>query len=259
MSNSPINIYHCCVFKTGSQWIRGILQHPMLQEASGMDCYRYEDYLPNKTDPRKVTQRFFDQPFPEYKILSPLFLSFDCFQSIIKPNNYRAFFVTRDPRDITVSLYYSILYSHREMGKISDMRGVLKQKTQSDGLLQVIDWAIDLEIFSALRSWANARDITDRLKIFRFEELIGNSQFDYFKHLMKHCQIDISDAALEVVLSDLSFQNLSGRSQGSEDLHSHYRKGVAGDWKNYFNGSVESYFMQKTGRLLEHTGYSKIS
>lgn len=255
MSRSPTNIYHCCVFKTGSQWIRGILQHPMVKEACGLDCYRYEDYLPDRVDLRKITERFFDTPFPENKILSPLFLSFDCFKSIIKPNNYRAFFVIRDPRDITVSLYYSFLYSHREVGKISVARSTLQQKTQSDGLLQVIDWTIESKVFDALSSWGKVKDTEYNIKIFRFEDLISDNQFKHFQELMKHCQIDIPDATLKVVLSDLSFQSLSGRSKGSEDISSHYRKGVSGDWKNHFNSDVESHFFESTGNLLQDTGY----
>lgn len=226
-----------------------------MEKASSLTCYRYEDYLPSKTDSRKITERFFDTSFPEKKILSPLFLSFNCFKDIKKPDHYKVFFVTRDPRDIIVSLYYSILYSHREIGHISDMRNNLTKKSQTDGLLQVIDWTSESGIFEALESWSNAENIDPYLKIYRFEDLIGDNQFEYFKKLMQHCQIDILDTELEIVLSDLSFQSLSGRSKGSEDRNSHYRKGIAGDWKNYFDESIEAYFMQKTGALLEQTGY----
>lgn len=255
MSSHPINIYHCCVFKTGSQWVRGVLQHPLIKAASGLDCYRYEDYLPNNTDSRKITERFFDEPFPENTILSPLFLSFECFQSIQKPNKYRAFFVMRDPRDIVISLYYSILYSHREMGQIAKMRNILKTKNKSDGLLQVIDWAVELGILDALMSWANANDIDNSVKIFKFEDLTSKAQLNYFSQLMDHCQVDISSSELAKALNDLSFENLSGRSKGAEDISSHYRKGISGDWKNHFDSELESYFIAKTNRLLQDTGY----
>ncbi|EKV01777.1 sulfotransferase domain protein [Leptolyngbya sp. PCC 7375] len=255
MSKFPINIYHCCVFKTGSQWIRGILQHPLIKAASELDCYRYEDHLPGNTDSRKITERFFDSFLPKQKILSPLFLSFNCFQSIPKPAHYRAFFITRDPRDITVSLYYSILYSHREMGHIAEMRNNLKKKSQSDGLFQVIDWGVELGIFEALLSWASAQDIDPCVKIFRFEDLTCKEKFHHFTQLMNHCQIGISRTELKQILKDLSFENLSGRSKGSEDINSHYRKGISGDWKNHFNGETEAYFFNRTNSLLKDTGY----
>ncbi len=260
MGKTPDNIYHCCVFKTGSQWVRAILEHPLIYKASGLECYRYEDYLPGKTDTRNITQRSFDEAFPQKKILSPLFLSYECFKAIQKPDNYSVFFVARDPRDIITSMYYSILYSHREMGRISEMRSILKAKTKRDGLAQVVDWSRNesggIGLFAALNSWSVAEKSVSDFKIFRFEDLTGKEQFDYFKMLMVYCRITISDTDLQQVLSDLSFQKLSGRNQGQENLQSHYRKGMAGDWKNHFDTFLENYFIEKSENLVEKMGYA---
>ena len=257
---TPDNIYHCCVFKTGSQWVRAILEHPHIYKASGLECYRYEDYLPGKTDTRNITERFFDEPFPQKKILSPLFLSYECFEAIQKPDDYSVFFVARDPRDIIVSMYYSILYSHREMGRISEMRSILKTKSKHDGLAQVIDWSRNesggIGLLAALDSWNVANQSVSNSNIFRFEDLTGKEQFDHFSMLMAHCRINVSDTDLHQVLSDLSFQKLSGRNQGQENLQSHYRKGIAGDWKNHFDASLEDYFIEKSGNLVKDMGYA---
>jgi hypothetical protein len=52
------------------------------------------------------------------------------------------------------------------------------------------------------------------------------------------------------------FKKYSGwRDQGMEDQYSHYRKGMPGDWKNYFNRDITDYFQIKTGDLLAVLGY----
>jgi Sulfotransferase domain len=37
--------------------------------------------------------------------------------------------------------------------------------------------------------------------------------------------------------------------------HHHYRKGVAGDWQNYFDSSLRRHFREVTGDLLDVLGY----
>jgi hypothetical protein len=44
--------------------------------------------------------------------------------------------------------------------------------------------------------------------------------------------------------------NTGGRLQGEEDVRSHYRKGVAGDWKNYFKKEHKAYFKENFSDLL---------
>ena len=38
-------------------------------------------------------------------------------------------------------------------------------------------------------------------------------------------------------------------------VQSHFRKGVAGDWKNYFDDKVKSVFKDAYGHILVATGY----
>ncbi|MBK8050880.1 MAG: sulfotransferase domain-containing protein [Anaerolineales bacterium] len=49
----------------------------------------------------------------------------------------------------------------------------------------------------------------------------------------------------------------SGRQAGEEDVHHHYRKGVVGDWRNYFTPQVTAAFRARYGALLIQLGYEK--
>jgi lipopolysaccharide transport system ATP-binding protein len=61
-----------------------------------------------------------------------------------------------------------------------------------------------------------------------------------------------------VVLAN-RFEARSGRRRGEEDVASHERKGVAGDWKNHFTDKVAKAFKDRFGELLVATGYEKDS
>ena len=51
--------------------------------------------------------------------------------------------------------------------------------------------------------------------------------------------------------------NTRGRAKGSEDVASHYRKGVAGDWISHFTPEHAELFDEKFGDLLIGLGYEE--
>jgi hypothetical protein len=50
-------------------------------------------------------------------------------------------------------------------------------------------------------------------------------------------------------------QKAGGRERGVEDAHNHYRKGVAGDWRNHFEPVHVEYFKRNYNDLLLRLGY----
>ena len=46
-----------------------------------------------------------------------------------------------------------------------------------------------------------------------------------------------------------------GRKPGVENKNSHYRKGVAGDWRHHFNNEIKEKFKYLYGNLLIKLGY----
>ena len=65
------------------------------------------------------------------------------------------------------------------------------------------------------------------------------------------------DSVLKNLLNDNSFEKLSGgRRAGEENIKSHYRKGIEGDWRNVMTPKVMAQFKELTGDLVEYIGYS---
>ena len=77
-------------------------------------------------------------------------------------------------------------------------------------------------------------------------------------HYQLFSKASISRSYLQKLLDAYSFDKLSeGRRKGMEDQHSHYRKGAAGDWKNYFKAAHKERFKEHYGPLLIKLGYEK--
>ena len=72
----------------------------------------------------------------------------------------------------------------------------------------------------------------------------------------RHPQHTIPPSLLEEIVLGKSFRRLSGgRRQGQENVHSHYRKGVPGDWKNHFEEVHIHRFKKEFNDLLLMLGY----
>ncbi|MCB1069059.1 MAG: sulfotransferase domain-containing protein [Verrucomicrobia bacterium] len=248
------NLFHCCVQKTGSQWIRAIL--------ADYRTYRYSGLLEH-AEPNaafflnKLTERAVDKPYPLRTIISPLYIDYPSFAAIPKTEKHRTFFVTRDPRDIIVSWYFSIKHHHKPNPKIEAISRQLNEVPMAEGLIISMDFLAGDGLFESLRSWADAQSSDPRVKIIRYEDLISANARAVFAELFAHLEIPMPAPVLHAVLHDYSFEALSdGRKPGTENLNSHARKGVAGDWKNHFDAALLSRFHEANPGLLEDLGYS---
>ncbi len=66
----------------------------------------------------------------------------------------------------------------------------------------------------------------------------------------------LSEQQLNDILQLHSFEKLTGgRIRGQENPYHHYRKGVPGDWREYFSAANKRYFKERYGDLLVKLGY----
>lgn len=256
---SPVNnVFHCCPQKTGSQWIKAILADVIIYKNSGFTTISYPEYLRENKIKLKDKKRFvFPTLFPDKKIITPFYVSSKDFKLVPKPNKYRAFFVIRDPRDLLISQYFSKKKSHiRGSRRLVRIRKILNKLDLEEGLLAVIEELNSNGYWERVRSWVNLKG--ENIKIIRFEDLINMHSVETFKDLFQFCQMDLPQNELNELMDKYSFFNITkGRTKGKEDISSNYRKGISGDWINYFTPKVKKEFIRIAGDLVVDFGYEK--
>lgn len=249
------HLFHCCVHKTGSQWITAVLADLATYRHCGLLRFYYQAWRPEGYDPRPIDERTFAEPFPARRIVSPLYIDLGNFKAVPKRGSYRAFFVQRDPRDVAVSWYFSARYSHLAMGDIARIRGELARMDKDDGIRHAIAYLDGHGLFTALGSWAEAPREDPNVLVVRYEDLAGPGGGEAFRRLYEHLDIRMPAAALAELIAAYSFRRLSGRRQGEADERSHVRKGGSGDWRNHFTEEMARDFDRLTGHLAERLGY----
>jgi hypothetical protein len=205
--------------------------------------------------------------------------------------SFRGFHVVRDPRDISVSAYYSHLYSHGvDAGwpELADYREQLKRLPKDEGLLaEIVRLRAEVE---SMRTWdyGDARilelkmeDLTADpypyfLRIFEFLGLVDDRRLTLARRALyaPHKAMRVlgkltglpfpslfarlpAERVLGIVWENDFRKKAGGRRQGEEDTRSHYRKGVAGDWKNHFKAEHRAYFERHYRDALEKLGYER--
>ena len=244
-------IYHCCIQKSGSQWFKKIFNDKIFWNEFKLAIHSpMENFI---IDNPKLLQRL--NYLPQDALISPLYIRFNDFNNFDKPDNFRAFFVARDPRDLIISNYFSLKYSHDPYHPyILKMRKHLNSISQSDGITELIQ-SFTPGIYQTLNGWLTQK--SENIRLIKFEDIFGVAQFKFFKELLNHCGIGLNDDDISMLLKKYSFKNISGRSQGIEDKKKHYRKGVHGDWKHYFNDKQKKIFKELSHDLLIIYGYEQ--
>jgi len=225
-------VFHLTQYKAGSQWIYHILKL----------C----------APERILTPKAIKDPILKSYIYPTVYLAKEKFEQIEKPPNSTFFIVLRDLRDITVSMYFSLKISHVVLEGISEMRQELCRRDLESGLM----WIIENETHNNAeigRSWAESGE-----QWIRYENLLNRDIELLEEALLHRCRLPIEEAVLKQAILSCRFEQFSGgRQRGEEDVHSHFRKGVSGDWRQYFTAPVKAAFKERFGDVLIACGYEK--
>ncbi len=156
----------------------------------------------------------------------------------------------RDPRDAFVSNYWSWLISHQNNNKmILDFREKAADLTVDEGLLLLVE---TFPMAKQLRTWPN--EMWAQVKTVKYEDMLSDFEAT-LKDMMASGGLSLSDKDAAEIRKITDFKRITGRTAGQEDVEHHFRKGVAGDWENYFTAPVKKVFFEKHGWLGEKLGY----
>lgn len=94
-----------------------------------------------------------------------------------------------------------------------------------------------------------------------YEDLLAEPEAQalaILRHIGAAREVPVTPGQAEACVRAASFESLSGgRSRGEEDSASFFRKGVAGDWENWFTIDQMHAFDERAGELLERLGYDR--
>ncbi len=202
---------------------------------------------------------------------------------------FRGFHVVRDPRDMCVSAYYSHRNSHPTDGwpELEQVRAHLRRVDPDEGLAFEIEYLHPT--FEAMESWDYRHP--DILEL-SFETLIAEPVERWIEILeflglagsVSHAEEEgerppprrhvigekvrrrlgfppsgrtLSPAHVRAVVEHHSFAVMSGgRRPGESDPSSHYRIGVAGQWRSWFTPAHAELFRRRYPSLLGALGYA---
>jgi hypothetical protein len=184
----------------------------------------------------------------------------------------RVIHIIRDGRDQAVSMLHHVWNRSTDQGGVQTLkpgeferREVYRKDPQK--LLQTGEGMFTEErLRGAARSWnarvgKTAQDgpalLGPNYTEVRYEDLLERPNEEVGR-LAAFLGADTREKAVQQAVGSASFEKLSkGRVRGQEDTSSFYRKGVAGDWNNYFTERDKEIYKEEAGELLIRLGYER--
>jgi hypothetical protein len=167
----------------------------------------------------------------------------------------------RDGRDIMVSYYYQSLFKHERFNDrlVEITRRDLNFKNYSDikkNMPQFIEYKFNNKKHPRF-TWSDFVNswIDKEVPIITYENLLTDTINVLGQAINEVCNVQPDEDRLREISEKYSFRNQSGRNPGDENKLSFLRKGIAGDWKNYFSKEAGQVFNKFAGNELIKLGY----
>lgn len=237
-------LIHCCAWKTGSQWVRLVLSDPRFYRETGLKPYQMAGRYEIKENPPGWTIR-------RGSAITAFYCDTELFDEVPKPDNYRAFYVARNPTDLLISWYYSNKYSHPQNPYIDQARAEMADMTDWEGVVHTLG-QFD-QMAHDMRSWAQRAASDTRCHLVKFEELTGKNAEVVWTDLLRKLEIDLPSETLKAILSTYRKENLSPSEKSVSNKYSSVsRSAFSADQKNELTGMIQ----QRFGDLPEALGYA---
>src|ERR687889_1134493 len=180
--------------------------------------------------------------------------------------------IMRDGRDQAVSMLHHVWNRSTDQGGVQTLkpgefeRREIYRKDPQRLLLTGEGMFTEERLRGAARSWnervgKTAEDgpalLGPNYTEVRYEDLLERPDEEVAR-LAGFLGADTREKAVQQAVGSASFSKLSkGRERGKEDISSFYRKGVAGDWTNYFTERDKEIYKEEAGEILIRVGYER--
>lgn len=248
------SILHFSVNKAATQYIKRVLG--LCAEECGLVNVSIHDYA-------------FHGKFPYLDSLSPE--EMQDYQHIFRPqgycysvfggmldgvpdlDRYRIVLVLRDPRDVLVSSYFSVAFSHVAPGKESDKREEfiqMRARAQSSSIDEYVLAESDRTLANYERY---KRLLTERYPhayVTQYEQMTADFA-GWLKELLEYCELDVPMSLFTTLV-----QKHDAKRPRQENVQQHTRKGRPGDYLEKLQPATIAQLNHKFAPILDAYGYS---
>lgn len=242
-TSTPTNVFHASIQRTGSRWIRTVFSDPRIRQYTGLRVYPQHEYEIGE----------FHRSFPRYTFVPGLYVNYEQYVRIDKPDDHRTFYVTRDPRNVVLSWYRSMKNTHRLVNdSVRFFRDRLSSLNKEDGIEEAIRlYQVKL---SYMRDWVQQSESDSDVVVVKMEEMTEHP-VKSFRRIFNHCRIDVPEDVLESVLDDYDKSGMRRRNDRRRKGESSDYREVSTDWRREFSERHRRIFREINGNLVELLEY----
>lgn len=244
----------CTYPKSGSQWMNDLLGDRDVLRIMGWTAITPGEppVLPSATLAYPL------DPVPENCVYGPIY-------NLDRPTilwqlreTDRVIHLSRDPRDIAVSYIHSILHSHDPKFSLDKkiLGHVLAHAEREDRMRLALWWTAAIIAYPMSSWFGQSQDA--RLLETSYEALLADTA-GILQRIFDFLGVTLKPGWLERMVDEQSFEVRCGRKPGEENRFSHYRKGIAGDWRNHFSRETGEIWETAMPGLLVKSGYESDS
>lgn len=180
-------------------------------------------------------------------------------------------YIVRDGRDVLVSKYFHFVRQmdgHRNPRAAKRMRSyfdeILGPGWEPDAIERNLPRFVQRELTDPLwehtpwgshvKQWTSAP--SDKVGVVTYENMILDPVSELSGALAPLLNAEVDHEYLALTVDRFSFERQTGRKPGTEDSTAFVRKGIAGDWRNFFDDKSSAIFMREAGEQLVALGYA---
>lgn len=229
-TNSHKSIIHFSFNKAATQYVKSVLTRIAIE--NGMSAVSINDYAFNSKFPflDHLTAEQMEQYKHIFKYNGYLYSVFGgMVEGIENVDRYKIILSVRDPRDMLVSSYYSQAFSHIPPDVRSNKYDNFMHRRKF-ALSNTVDEYVMAEAVNIKKTFLRYNELllsqySQHVHIVRYEDMIHDYE-NWLGSIVSYCELTLSDS----LKSELIKENVSLKPS-EEDVHSHIRKGMPGDYR----------------------------
>jgi hypothetical protein len=251
--NQHPSIIHFSLNKAATQYTEGILKQCAVE--NGMVPVSIHGYAFHTSFP--YLDHLTSEEMEKYKhIFKPKGYLYSVFGGMIEGiselEKYKIVLMVRDFRDLLVSEYYSIAYSHVAPYKLGNKYELFVEQRTKARESSIDEYAVteSNRIYNTLQRYKTLLiDKYPNIYITKYEDMINDFR-GWLKNLLYNCELNIRPDFFTALLE----RNERIRPK-DENVQRHIRKGKSGEYKEKLNQETIEYLNAKFLSMLSTFGY----